>query len=121
MSNQPEQTTMDTTSADSVSDAPVDDGPIVVEPEPEEEIETPPPPDPPASSITFEPFTWYEVTSYCNTTNTGNGEPCPNLNTSTTEPMVYSNAGTVRMICGLCNKDRPILAATKLNPQPEMT
>jgi hypothetical protein len=46
---------------------------------------------------------------------------CPNLNTTTTEPMVYSNAGTIRMICGVCGKDRKILSAVRLDPQPEMS
>ncbi|MFJ4473222.1 hypothetical protein ACIP2X_37810 [Streptomyces sp. NPDC089424] len=82
------------------------------QPEPDPETETPPPPDPPPTPITFEPATWYQVTSVCVTST------CVNLNTTTTEPEIYSNAGTVRMICGLCGQLRPILAATKLNPQP---
>jgi len=79
-------------------------------------VDTPPdaPPAPP-QPIVFEPFTWYQVTSTCTT------PACPNLNTTTTEPMVYSNAGTVIMVCGLCNQRRTILAATKLDPQPEMS
>ena len=76
----------------------------------------PPPPAPtlPSTPLTFEPATWYEVTSVCVT------ETCPNLNTTTVDPLVYSNAGTIIMICGLCGQQRPILAATKLDPQPEM-
>jgi hypothetical protein len=65
--------------------------------------------------VTVEPGTWYEVTSVCTT------DTCPNLNTSTTEPMVYSNAGAIRMVCGVCGKFRPILSVTKLDPQPEMS
>jgi len=48
-------------------------------------------------------------------------ETCPNLNTTTTEPMVYSNGGNIVMVCGLCNHVRPILEAVKLDPQPEMS
>lgn len=100
--------------------ATTDDDPVVPTdptPTPEDPGTTPPPDAPPAptSPIVFEPFTWYEVTSVCVT------QTCPNLNTTTTEPMVYSNAGTVTMICGLCNQPRLILAATKLDPQPEMS
>jgi hypothetical protein len=91
------------------------------QPPPTEPEAPPPPPEQPAEPVTFEPATWYEVTSVCCTENMGNGNPCPNLNTTTTEPMVYSNAGTVTMICGLCGQERPILAATKLDPQPEMS
>jgi hypothetical protein len=95
---------------------PAEPPPIVIGPEPEEDHETPPPPDQPGELVvTVEPGTWYEVTSVCSTTT------CPNLNTSTTESLVYSNAGRIRMVCGLCGKDRPILSYTKLDPQPEMS
>lgn len=97
-----------------------DPEPVVIEPEPtpEEEPETPPPPppdDPLGTVVTVEPGTWYEVTSVCTTAT------CPNLNTSTTEPMVYSNAGSIRMVCGRCGFNRPITAFSKLDPQPEMS
>lgn len=103
-----------------------DPEPVVIEPEPtpEEEPETPPPPppdDPLGTVVTVEPGTWYEVTSVCTTTDMGNGEPCRNLNTSTTEPRVYSNAGSIRMVCGRCGFNRPITAYIKLDPQPEMS
>lgn len=93
--------------------------PVVIEPvEPEEEVPPPPPPAPQetmGTAVTVEPGTWYEVTSVCST------ETCPNLNTSTTEPLVYSNAGTIRMVCGVCGAYRPITSVTKLDPQPEMS
>jgi hypothetical protein len=97
-----------------------DPDPVVIEPEPTPEEETTPPPPPPPDDtmgtvVNVEPGTWYEVTSVCATTT------CPNLNTSTTEPMVYSNAGAIRMVCGLCGQNRPILEVTKLDPQPEMS
>ena len=97
-----------------------DPDPVVIEPEPtpEEEPDTPPPPppdDPLGTVVTVEPGTWYEVTSVCTTTT------CPNLNTSTTEPLVYSNAGSIRMVCGRCGFNRPITAFSKLDPQPEMS
>lgn len=97
-----------------------DPEPVVIEPDPtpEEETDTPPPPppdDPLGTVITVEPGTWYEVTSVCTTTT------CPNLNTSTTEPLVYSNAGSIRMVCGRCDFNRPITAFSKLDPQPEMS
>ena len=95
---------------------PTDPDPIVIEPEPEEDTTPPPPPEQTEGTVvTVEPATWYEVTSVCTTAT------CPNLNTTTTEPLVYSNAGTIRMVCGRCGKDRPIISATKLDPQPEMS
>jgi hypothetical protein len=97
-------------------DPPADPDPVVVEPEPEEDTTPPPPPDGTLGTVvTVEPGTWYEVTSVCTTAT------CPNLNTSTTEPMVYSNAGSIRMVCGRCGANRPILTVTKLDPQPEMS
>lgn len=86
-------------------------------PDPEEETPPPPPPpdEPGSITITVEPATWYEVTSVCVTST------CVNLNTTTTEPLVYSNAGSIRMVCGPCGQYRPILDHTKLDPQPEMS
>lgn len=103
-----------------------DPDPVVIEPEPTPEEEpTPEPPPPPGETlglvVSVEPGTWYEVTSVCATEDRGDGEPCRNLNTSTTEPMVYSNAGEIRMVCGVCGKYRPILEVVKLDPQPEMS
>lgn len=112
--------TDDSTPIDVMNDeAPVDSPAVEDETKPEE-TETPPAPDIP-TPLTFEPATYYAVTSVCVTEDTGDGDPCRNLNTQTTEPMVYSNAGTIIMICGLCNQRRPILAATKLDPQPEVS
>lgn len=82
--------------------------------------ETPPAPDLPPAPVVFEPGMFYAVESVCTTQDTGDGTPCPNLNTTTTEPEIYSNAGNVIMICGLCGKQRPILSAVKLDPQPEL-
>lgn len=97
-----------------------DPDPVEIEPQPEPEPgETEDPPPPPGDTmgtvVTVEPATWYEVTSVCST------ETCPNLNTSTTEPMVYSNEGSLRMVCGRCGFNRPITAFSKLDPQPEMS
>lgn len=103
-------------------DPPVETDPPVAEPEPEPGAETPPPPDATMGTVvSVEPGTWYEVTSVCSTTDMGNGEPCRNLNISTTEPEVYSNAGSIRMVCGRCGRNRPITAFSKLDPQPEMS
>lgn len=97
-----------------------DHEPVFIEPEPTPEEETPPPPPPPpdetmGTTVAVEPGTWYEVTSVCVTST------CVNLNTSTTDPMVYSNAGSIRMVCGPCGQDRPITEVVKLDPQPEMS
>jgi hypothetical protein len=95
---------------------PVETDPPTPEPEPEEETETPPPPNQPGQIVVHvEPGTWYEVTSVCVTAT------CVNLNTTTTEPMAYSNAGDLRMLCGLCSQYRPILDYRKLDPQPEVS
>jgi hypothetical protein len=118
MSIEPDNTSDTTTDDDNT---PVTPPPVEDETRPEDPTPPTPAPDTPDTPITFEPATWYEVTSACVTADTGDGTPCPNLNTTTTEPLVYSNAGTVIMICGLCGKRRTILAATKLDPQPEMS
>lgn len=98
---------------------PTDPDPVVIEPEPTPEEEEPTPPPPPDGTlgtvVAVEPGTWYEVTSVCTTAT------CPNLNTSTTESMVYSNSGNIRMVCGRCGFNRPILETIKLDPQPEMS
>jgi hypothetical protein len=102
------------TSSTAEGDTPVDPPTEEDETKPGEEQPPPPAPDIPAPQP-YEPATWYSVESVCITTG------CPNLNTTTIEPMVYSNAGTIVMVCGLCNQRRPILNATKLDPQPEMS
>lgn len=121
MSTEPEPTTEPVHDSE-LESAPVNDQPptepppVVTGPDPEEETETPPPPDQPGSiTVTAEPATWYEVKSVCITAT------CVNLNTTTTEPMVYSNAGEIRMVCGPCGQYRPILEFTRLDPQPEMS
>lgn len=115
-----EETSDDTTPTTS-EDAPVEPPTEEDETKPSEDTETPPTPDLPSQPPPLEPATYYAVTSACTTQDMGDGTPCPNLNTTTTEPMVYSNAGTIIMICGLCSKKRPILEAVKLNPQPEVS
>lgn len=87
------------------------------EPDPEPEPSDPPPPPPPAPSepLTFQPAMWYSVDWTCKTVG------CVNENTVGTDPLVYSNAGTVRIVCGPCGKDTTLLAATLLDPQPEMS
>ncbi|MGW2384396.1 hypothetical protein [Streptomyces sp. NPDC001658] len=110
------------TAQDSQPEPPIEMDPPGSEPDPEEDTTPPPPPEETGeTAVTVEPATWYSVTSVCSTTDTGSGQPCPGLNVSTTEPMVYSNAGTIRMVCGPCGKYRPILDATKLDPQPEVS
>jgi len=108
--NEPQDTT----------DPPADNPPPPEEPEPEEDTTPPPPPETPTGTITFEPATWYSVDTVCLTQDKGNGEPCPNLNVTATDPMVYSNAGKPIIVCGMCSKSRTILSATKLDPQPVM-
>lgn len=118
MSTDPEpmQPTTDAETASTSDEPPSEPPPVVNEPEPEEESSPPPPPEEPGElDVQVEPATWYEVTSVCST------ETCVNLNTTTTDPMVYSNAGTLRMVCGPCGEDRPILDYRKLDPQPEMS
>lgn len=115
---EPTQTTepTDATTAEAADQPPAEPDPVGTEPEPEEDTTPPPPPDEPGElNVQVEPHTWYEVTSVCSTST------CTNLNTTTTEPFVYSNAGTLRVVCGPCGKDRPILDYTKCDPQPEMT
>jgi hypothetical protein len=117
MSTDPEQPTPDTTtSSDTPPEPPIDTDPNPDPgPEPEEETPTPEAPPAPTQPIIVEPATWYEVESVCKTTT------CVNFNHSTTEPEVYSNAGTIRMICARCGQVRLVLSATKLDPQPEMS
>jgi hypothetical protein len=113
---EPTQSTLEPDSVPQSDQPPAEPPPVVVGPDPEEETETPPPPqDPGQIVVNVEPATWYEVTSVCVTTT------CVNLNTTTTEPMAYSNAGDLRMLCGLCGQYRPILDYRKLDPQPEMS
>jgi hypothetical protein len=113
MSSEPEPTT-DVTASTEDTEAPVDPPTEEDETKPGEEQPPPPAPDIPTPQP-YEPATWYSVTSVCTT------DTCPNLNTTTTEPMVYSNGGNIVMVCGLCNRVRPILEAVKLDPQPEMS
>jgi hypothetical protein len=111
----PTQTT-ETEPSPTSDQPPAEVDPPPIEPEPEEDAPPPlPPADPGELNVQVEPATWYEVTSVCSTST------CVNLNTTTTEPMAYSNAGILRMICGPCGKDRPILDYRKLDPQPEVS
>lgn len=128
MSTEPDPTQTDhAPEVEQAQEEPQPEPPIETEPpsdtdDPVEDTDTPPPPGQTGgTTVTVEPATWYQVTSVCSTTDMGNGQPCPGLNVSTTEPLVYSNAGTIRMTCGLCSKLRPILDVTKLDPQPEMS
>lgn len=117
-----ESTAGESTAQDTQPEPPIEMDPPVSEPDPEEDTTPPPPPaESGQTAVTVEPATWYSVTSVCSTADTGSGQPCQGLNVSTTESMVYSNAGTIRMVCGLCGKYRPILDATKLDPQPEVS
>lgn len=105
---------------DNTDPEPVDPTSPTEEEQPAPEEPTPPAPDLPPAPVVFEPGMFYAVESVCTTEDTGDGTPCPNLNTTTTEPEIYSNAGNVIMICGLCGKQRPILSAVKLDPQPDL-
>lgn len=96
---------------------------------PEPPVEEPPaptlPPPPPAPTLpdpplVFEPFTYYSIDNVCLTVDVGDGTPCPHLNLVYTEPQVYSNMGTPVICCWPCEKNRVFLAATKLDPQPEV-
>jgi hypothetical protein len=121
MSTETDPTTPPDTTNDTSSDPPpYEPPPAPSEPEPVEDSDPPPPPDQPSTPITFEPATWYSVETVCLTQNRGDGAPCPNLNVTATDPMVYSNAGKPIIVCGLCGKNRTILSATKLDPQPEV-
>lgn len=116
MSSEPEQPTDTTTAADS-DDPPVEPTPVPTEPDPVEPT-TPEAPPAPTDPIVVDPATWYQVESVCTTAT------CPNLNHATTEPEVYSNGGGVQgfgLVCGVCGKRRQVLAAVKLDPQPEMS
>lgn len=113
-------TTQPDTTTDTSSDPPPVEPPPAAEPEPVEESTPPPPPEQPTNPITFEPATYYSVDTVCLTQNRGDGTACPNLNVTATDPMVYSNAGKPIIVCGLCGKNRTILSATKLDPQPEV-
>lgn len=92
--------------------------PTPVEPDPVAS-EIPPPPDLPDEPIVFAPDTFYTVTTVCFTADTGNGEPCRNLNVTATDSPVYSNGGEPLVVCGLCGMTRTILSAVLLDPQPE--
>jgi cytoskeletal protein RodZ len=127
MSTEPEPTPEEPTETTEPTEATASETPTDPPPPPTGEEppppspEPPPAPDMPTSPITFEPATWYEVETVCLTADKGDGEPCPNLNTTATDSPVYSNAGKPIIVCGLCGKTRTILSATKLDPQPEMS
>ncbi|HEX5568017.1 MAG TPA: hypothetical protein VFY14_14005 [Streptomyces sp.] len=90
-------------------------------PEPAPAPEPPPAPNLPDEPLVFEPATWYSIENVCLTQDMGGGKPCPHLNKVSTDPMVYSNAGEPVIVCWPCGERRVFLAATKLDPQPEMT
>ncbi|MCX4911926.1 hypothetical protein [Streptomyces sp. NBC_00878] len=77
--------------------------------------------------IVFEPATYYDVTVRCNTQSMptpgdpDNPQPCPNYQRDWEVPEVYSNAGQPNIQCGPCGKKVEILAATKMDPQPEVS
>ncbi|MEW2402120.1 hypothetical protein [Streptomyces sp. NPDC046862] len=78
-------------------------------------------------STPIEPGTYYDVTVRCNTRTLpnqqgqGDPQPCPNYERVWDVTEVYSNAGQLRVQCGLCQKDTEILTATKMDPQPEVS
>ncbi|MEU9436610.1 hypothetical protein [Streptomyces sp. NPDC048252] len=67
------------------------------------------------SDITLEPRTFYTVVARDVT------EDCPNSGGEFKVPELYSNAGTDASVsCGLCKQPMQIVAAERLEPQPEM-
>jgi len=78
-------------------------------------------------AITFEAATYYDVTVRCNTSQVnnpsdpGNPQPCPNYEREWVVFEVYSNAGQPNIQCGPCQQRVEILAATKMDPQPEVS
>jgi len=77
--------------------------------------------------ITFEPATYYNVTVRCNTQAVANHDdpdnpkPCPNYQRQWVVHEVYSNAGQPNIQCGPCQQDVEMLAAEKMDPQPEVS
>ncbi|MFF7982272.1 hypothetical protein ACFZDK_24610 [Streptomyces sp. NPDC007901] len=67
------------------------------------------------SSIVFEPALWYAVTARDVT------EGCVNYGQEFEVNPCYSNGGTVIIECGRCHQLMEIVAATLLNPQPEVS
>lgn len=68
------------------------------------------------SDVTFQPALYYEVTAR------DNNEACSNYGQTFTVPEFYSNAGINCYVqCGICRQRMEILAATLLDPQPEVS
>jgi hypothetical protein len=65
-------------------------------------------------SVAFEAATWYAATAR------DNNEACGNAGREFEVNPLYSNGGTPQVDCGLCGQPMEILAATLLEPQPEM-
>lgn len=90
--------------------------PDAPDPQPTEPEPNPTPLDPPLQPeqpITYQPYMWYSATVTCHTTT------CPTYNVVQDIPLLYSNAGTVNVVCGRCGKHDTVLTATLLDPQPE--
>ncbi|MEV8046373.1 hypothetical protein AB0P02_21370 [Streptomyces griseoluteus] len=68
-----------------------------------------------ADGFTFDPFTYYDITIR------DDNSACINYGQTFDAPCVYSNAGVPRVQCGRCGKPMTITAATRLDPQPEMS
>lgn len=82
------------------------------QPDPGPEPTQPDPPLQPEQPVTYVPYMWYSATVACHTT------ACPNYNLVQDVPLLYSNAGTVNVVCGRCGKKDTVLTATLLDPQP---
>ncbi|MET8693643.1 hypothetical protein ABZV65_13990 [Streptomyces bauhiniae] len=68
-----------------------------------------------ADGFTFDPATFYDITVR------DDNESCENFGQTFDASCVYSNAGTPLIQCGRCGKRMTITAATRLDPQPEVS
>ena len=59
-----------------------------------------------------QPGMWYDATARDDNPN------CVNYEKSFDCNPVYSNAGTIDIVCGLCSQPMTLLTATLLDPQP---
>ena len=79
------------------------------------------------ADLVFEPATYYNVTVTCHTASMkdpedpGNTKPCPNYEREWVVHEVYSNAGQPNIQCGPCQQKVEMLAAEKMDPQPEVS
>ncbi|MGW1134548.1 hypothetical protein [Streptomyces griseoluteus] len=70
---------------------------------------------PSVDGFNFDPATFYDITVR------DDNAACINYEQTFDVSCVYSNAGVPRVQCGRCGKPMTIIAATRLDPQPEMS